>query len=321
MPNVPFIQYAGNSIVGNPFSMRQVKAFGFAVDADHARLQSLIDRTLNLAPKTRYKVLSPTVLITYMRMARLASTQPAEAARGSFSENELNIAMLLAVEEKAGLFWLPKRLAWHMPYLWLDSSNAMIAGRDIYGFPKQYGTLAIPSAEGDKAEFSAASEVLHRFNPATLAAILPIAIARRTDAATLAFERPFAQIAGAAEAFVREALRITDPLLFIGASLANLTADDLLNLAFLRQLPRIEDSTRACHQSIAEASSLPLAFRGGGFLSGDYEIEIPHHDSVPWAQEIGIAPGAADVRVKPHAGFHLDIDFELTAGREIWTAT
>ena len=321
MPNVPFIQYAGNSIVRNPFTIRQVKAFGFAVDADHARLQALIDRTLNLAPKTRYQVLSPTVLITFMRMGRLASKRPVEAAHGSFTETELNVSLLLAVEEKRGFLWLPARLAWHMPYLWLDSSNAMIAGRDTYGFPKQYGTLAIPSAEGENAVFSAASEVLHRFDPSARATILPIATARRTDAALLAFERPFAEVAGAAAAFVKEALRITDPLLFIGATLADLTADHLLNLAFLRQLPRIEDSTRACYQSIAEASSVPLAFRDGGFLSGDYEIEIPHHDSVPWAQEIGLAPGATDVRVRPHAGFHLDLDFELTAGREIWTAT
>ena len=28
-----------------------------------------------------------------------------------------------------------------------------------------------------------------------------------------------------------------------------------------------------------------------------------------------------DALLTPHAGFHLDMDFDLTAGREIWTAT
>ena len=320
MDNVPFIQYAGNSIVRNPFSIRDVKAFGFAVTASRQRIQALVDKTLNLAPDTRYRAVSSTVLITYMCMERLTSAVPAEAAHGSSRENELNVSFLLAVEEKLGPAWLPARLAWHMPYLWLDSSAAMIAGRDIYGFPKQYGTVSMPSAMGETAEFSAAGEVIHRFAPGSRAEILPIATARRTDAAPLAVERPFGQIAGATEAFVREVLRITDPLLFIGASLADVTAEHLLNFAFLRQLPRIEDSTRACHQSIAEASSVPLAIRGGGFLSGDFEIEIPRHDSVPWAEEIGLAPGAADVTVKPHSAFMLDFDFELTAGREIWSA-
>ena len=320
MPNVPLIRYGGNAIVRQPFAIRQVRAFGFAVDGDRQRLQALCDQTLNLAPGTRYKVLSSTVLITFMRMERLTSALPAEAAHGSFAETELNVSIFLAAEEKHGLLWLPARLVWNMPYLWLDSSHAMIAGRDVYGFPKQYGRVSMPTGEGEKAEFSAAGEVLHRFDPATRAAILPIVTVRRTDAAALEFERPFAQVAGVAGGFVKEVMRLTDPLLFLGASLADLTAEHLLNLVFLRQLPSIVDGSRASFQQIAEASSLPRALRGGGFLRGDYEIEIPHHDSVPWAQELGLAPGAADVRVRPHAAFHLDVDFDLSAGREIWTA-
>ena len=137
MPHVPLIRYAGNAIVPQPFAIRQARACGFAVEGDRAKMQALCDKTLNLAPATRYRVLSSTVLITFMRMERLASTQPAAAACGSFAETELNVSLLLAAEEKHGPVWLPHRLVWNMPYLWLDSSSAMIAGRDIYGFPKQ----------------------------------------------------------------------------------------------------------------------------------------------------------------------------------------
>ncbi len=321
MPNVPFIRYGGNAIVRQPFAIRHVTAFGFAVDADADRLQALCDRTLNLAPDTRYRVLSSTVLITFMRMAQLSSQLSAEAAQGSYSETELNVSLFLAAEEKGALVWLPARLVWHMPYLWLDSSAALIAGRDAYGFPKQYGTVTMPLGEGRTADFSVTAEVLNRFAPTAQASIQPIITAHRTDSPVLEFEQPFGQVSETAEAFVRQALRITEPLLFIGASLADLTAEHLLNLVFLRQLPDIADGSQACYQSIAEASSLPQAFRSGGFLRGDYEITIPHHDSVPWAQELGLAPGAGNVTLHPHAAFHLDIDFDLTAGREIWTAT
>ena len=321
MPHVPFIRYGGNFVVQQPFVIRQTQAFGFAVDGDRDRLQALCDKTLNLAPTTRYTVLSSTVLVAFMRMDRLCSTVPASAACGTFTERELNISILLAAEEKVGPVWLPARLVWHMPYLWLDSSNALIAGRDIYGFPKQYGGIAMPSREGEPAEFRATGEVLPCFAPQTHACIEPIATARRTDAPTLEFAAPFAEIAGAAGAFVREVMRLTDPLLFLGASLADLTAEHLLNLVFLRQLPSIVDGSRACYQAIAEASSLPRGFHGGGFLRGDYALEIPHHDSAPWAYELGIAARPAAVAVQPHAAFHLDVDFELSAGREIWTAS
>lgn len=320
MPNVPRIQYGGNFLVQQPFAIRQARAFGFAVDGDRDRIQALCDKCLNLAPDTRYRVLSSTVLVTFMRMERLSSALPVEGARGSFTETELNISIFLAAEEKPLLLWRPARLVWHMPYLWLDSNNAMIAGRDIYGFPKQYGTVSMPREEGEKAEFAVTSEVLHRFAPDTRAEILPIVKARRTDAAALAFERPFAEVAEAAGLFVKEVMRITDPLLLLGAGFANLTAEHLLNLVFLRQLPSIVDGSRACYQGIVEASSLPRGLRGAGFLSGEYALEIPYHDSAPWAWELGIVANKVDAIIHPHAGFHLDFDFDLSAGREIWTA-
>lgn len=321
MPSVPRISYGGNFLVQQPFAIRQAQAFGFAVDGDRDRLQALCDRCLNLSPTTRYRVVSSTVLVSFLRMGRLAAALPPGAALGAFAETELNVAILLAVEEKHALGWQPARLAWHMPYLWLDSSQALIAGREIYGFPKQYGTIALPSAEGDPAEFSAAGEVLHRFGPTAQAATWPIAQVRRTDAAALEFARPFAQVAGVVGGFMQEVMRITDPLLFLGASLADLTAEHLLNLVLLRQLPSIADGSRACFQQIAEASSQPQALRGGGFLGGAFALEIPYHDSAPWGYELGLAASRADATLQPHAAFHLDFDFDLTAGREIWTAT
>lgn len=321
MPDIPFICYGGNFVVQQPFVVRRAQTFAFALDGNRDRLQALCDKTLNLSPTTRYTVVSSTVLAAFMRMERLCSGVPASAACGMFTERELNVSILLAAEEKVGPVWLPARLVWHMPYLWLDSSNAMIAGRDIYGFPKQFGSIAMPSREGEPAEFCATGEVLPRFAPQTHASIEPIATLRRTDAATVEFAEPFAEIAGAAGAFVQEVMRVTDPLLFLGAGLADLAAENLLNLVFLRQLPSIVDGSRACFQSIVEASSLPRELRDGGFLRGDYVMEIPHHDSAPWAYELGIAALPEKVTVQPHAAFHLDLDFDLSPGREIWTAT
>ena len=84
--------------------------------------------------------------------------------------------------------------------------------------------------------------------------------------------------------------------------------------AVWKRVIRPDDPPVAINTAPFEKNELPRVI-------GDYEIAIPHHDSAPWAQELGLAPGAADVLLKPHAGFHLDVDFDLTAGREIWTAT
>jgi len=322
MASVPFIRYGGNYLAQQPYAIGGVTGYGFAVDGDLAKMQALCDRTLNLNPGTRYRVVSKTVFITFFRMQRLASTVPADAAQGYFSETELNFTLLLAAEKKVGPIFVPERLVWHMPYLWVNSNQAMIAGRDVYGFPKQYGTISMPLAPGQPALFSAAGEVLHTFNPQTQGAVFPIVTARRTDAQSLELDSPLGTVEAAFAELLAEAIRIPNPLLFAETALADLTAKHLLALVFLRQLPSIVDADCACYQSIAEASYDLTKFHGAGFLKGDYEVEIFKHDSVPIAEELGFAAtdAAGNARLKPHASYFAGIDFTFSQAEEIWTA-
>lgn len=326
MADAPFIRYGGNFLVPQPYDLRHVTGSGFAVDGDRKKMQALCDRTLNhKASKTRYRVLSQTVLITFMHMPRLTSALPSEAAGGAFTENELNITLLLAAGHYAGPLFVPERLVWYMPYLWIDANQPMIAGREVYGFPKQYGAISMPRAAGDPAVFCASGELLTAFAPHAVASVQPIVKARRTDAHALEHQDAFKSLDDAVAGFYREALRVTDPLLLAWATLANLSAADLLTLVFLRQLPSISDGARASYQSVAEAGFSPLLERLPrlGFLEGKYEVEILKHDSAPIAAELGFAAtnGAGDALLHPHAAYFVDIDFTLHAGREIWVAS
>ena len=322
MSPTPYIRYGGNFLPRQPYAIGGVTGYGFAVDGKLADMQALCDKTLNLSGDTCYRVVSQTVFITFFRMNHLASTIPADAAQGYFSETELNVTLLLAAGKMIGPIFVPHRLVWHMPYLWVNSNVAMIAGRDVYGFPKQYGDVSMPLAEGQPALFSAAGEVLHNFSPQTESCVRTIVSARRTDADTLEFQSPFESVETAAAEFLREAVRIHDPLLFAGSALADLTQRHLLALVFLRQLPSILDGSLACYQSIAEASYDLTKFNGAGFLKGDYEVEIFKHDSVPMAAELGLPASDPDgnARLKPHVSYFADIDFTFNQANEIWVA-
>jgi hypothetical protein len=267
-------------------------------------------------------VISKTVFITFFRMNHLSSTIPEDAQKGFFSETELNIALLLAAGKMLGPLFMPERLVWHMPYLWVDSNEAMIAGRDVYGFPKQYGAVAMPLAEGQPARFSVAGEVLHEFAPRSQGRVETIVSARRIDAETLEFQSPFEAVETAAAEFLREAVRISNPVLFAESALADLTHEHLLALVFLRQLPSIVDGNLACYQSIAEASYHLTKFKGAGFLRGDYEVDIFKHDSAPIAAELGFAAtdAAGNARLKPHASYFANIDFTFDKADEIRVA-
>jgi len=321
MASVPYIRYGGNFLLRQPYAIGGVTGYGFGVDGDIAKMQALCDKTLNLSAETHYRVVSQTVFITFFRMNHLASTIPCDAAKGYLCETELNITLLLAAGKMIGPVFIPNRLVWHMPYLWLDSSHAMIAGRDVYGFPKNYGDISMPLKAGQPAVFRAAAEVLHNFSPQTEGTVQTIVSARRTDADTLQFQGAFQTVESAAAEFLREAVRIPDPLLFAGSALADLTQQHFLALVFLRQLPSIVNGDLACYQSIAEASYDLTKFNGAGFLQGEYEVEIFKQDSVPIAVELGFATDAAgNARLKPHVSYFAEIDFTFNQASEIWVA-
>ena len=321
MASVPYIRYGGNFLLRQPYAIGGVTGYGFGADGDLEKMQALCDKTLNISGDTCYRVISRTVFITFFRMTHLVSTIPADAAKGIFSETELNITLLLAAGKMIGPIFVPHRLVWHMPYLWVDSNEAMIAGRDVYGFPKQYGAVTMPLAEGQPADFSLSGEFLHRFCPQAQSSAQTIIRARRTDSALLEFQSPMESVETAAAEFLKEAVRVSNPLLFAGTALADLTHEHLLALVFLRQLPSIMNGDLACYQSIAETSFDLTKFTGAGFLKGDYEVEIFRQDSAPIAAELGFATNAdGDALIHPHVSYFADIDFTFNQATEIWVA-
>jgi len=319
----PFIRYGGNFVPRQPYNIEGVNGYGFAANGDQEKIQALVDKTLNFRKSDLvYRVISPTVVFSFLKLNTLRSAEAEDAQKGAYSETEFSVTILLAAgKHVAGLF-IPERVVWYMPYLWLDSGTAMISGREIYGYPKQYGKVNMPLSDGDPAVFGVSTEVITHFAPNARSSIQPLIGVHRTDAAALEYANGFEAIEDAVEGFLSEVMHLNLAELAAGTFIEVLTLHHLLSLVFLRQLPDIADGSRASYQSIAEAPFEVTQFRGAGFLSGQYAIDINSHDSAPIATELGFEPadGAQNARITPHLGFHLDFDFRLEAGSEIWVA-
>jgi hypothetical protein len=318
-----FIRYGGNYIPRQPYDMQSVTAFGFAANGDQKKMQALCDRTLNFRGEAPYyKVISPTVLFSFMRMNTLRSIDPEDSQKGSYSETEFSMTLLLAAGAHVAGVFVPERILWHAPYLWLDSNAALIAGREIYGYAKQFGTVAMPRAERDPAVFGASAEVISRFAPNARSSVQPIVGVHRTDAPVLEYERGCHAVEDAVTVLLDEVMEMNLADLIAGSIVETLTLQHLLSLVFLRQLPDIANASRACYQSVAEAPFDVTRFGGAGLLAGKYAIDITKHDSAPIAAELGFESTnpEGDARVVPRAGYYLDFDFRLHAGKEVWVA-
>ena len=305
--------YGGNFILRPPYAIEQMTGYGVAVNGDLNAMQKLCDRTLNAnGTHPRYIAVAPTVLFTFMNMGRVRCVNPPESGHGFFTEKELNVTMLLAAIDEDGI-----RLVWYMPYLWLDSGAALIAGRDVYGFPKQLATVTMPLVPGDPARMSANGEVLHRFGSgaATREDIVTI---RRTDAPNLAFASSVPNITDALAILLQSVLNIDPGFLPIGSLLPQIQVNNLL-MTWMRQLPSFTNFKESCFRSVVEAPFSVTTFRDAGLLAGNYELVIPQHDSVNIAGELGL--GTGDVTVSAMAAYHMSFDFQFADGRELWSET
>lgn len=321
----------GQLTLRHPFQLSQVSAFCFGLRADVGQLSRLCGARLNLGSSIGYHPVAPMVLATFLRAERLSSLYPEDAQKGFLQETELSFTIpLLSVNKRFGLS-IPRSLVWHMPALWVDSGPALTAGREVYGYPKQFGRVTMPTGLNRPAVFEAQTEVIRQYARAEVAEFRPIAKVRRVDGETLeatiasrladafldfcrkVFEHELVPMKAASRIrrFAKKARKFWE---------RDLDIQDPLVLVFLKQFPSILGSVEASYQAVAEAPVRVNGFRGAGLLAGDFEVEIPHYDSLNLAGALGLEGETGPdgtLRSQATFGFFADLDFSLNLGRLI----
>jgi len=317
MSSLPtYVSRPGENVHLQPYDCNAAKLYGFYLKADPATVQArLVDPILN-APTggaCAYQVVGDLVLISFADAAHCGSTLPPDSGIGFVRELSCTLWIpLLAPASATG----PERLVFYPAYISVDNSWSFAAGREVYGFPKSYGPMEIPS--GDPAAFMASALVMPTFGPNNQGVVAPLVTIKRTG--PLSHDKTLwndlLEAIGAVVDIWKEAN---------GPALLPELIKDLIGLAlhkevpgvFLKQFRDATDGTRACYQAIIEAGSFVTAFRGGGVLDGDYAVTLPDYASHPIASDLGLAAGDYPLEL----GFHADFDFTIAAGREIWRAT
>jgi hypothetical protein len=313
-----YVEYGGNFFPKQPYKSEGILAHLFVLPANRDAVQALVDRTLNLPQsKTTYLAVAPVAMATFMKMENLTSLDPVDCNAGIYRENELSITVpLLACEEVPGLGRVPRRIVFHMPYLWVDAGTVMIAGREVYGFPKQLGDFQMPDAFGAPADFQVAADVITHFSPTSRVAREPVLRVRRTDAPHTI------ESALSTTGIVDFCERIINCLGLEPAMKAMLKClpQPELTFAFLKQFRDAANGNLACYQSVVEAHAPITRIGRGDLLKGDFELEIFHHDSMRLAQELfgGVPPDG--VRLTPILAARFDFDFVINFGESKWVA-
>ena len=84
---------------------------------------------------------------------------------------------------------------------------------------------------------------------------------------------------------------------------------------FLKQFRDAADPRRACYQQLIKATGnvKPTSFAGGGWMMGDYTMDLADHDSHPIAADLGLPVGRSHI----DEAFHLTFSFTMEPGEEL----
>lgn len=274
-----------------PYRQDGCALYAFALAADRARLQRIVDRFLTEpgGGHLRPRVETDQVLLYFCDFARSQSHDPEDARRGWLGERECGL-------------WIPLRIAgaaspaFFTHAMFVDSGPAMCSGREVLGFPKEIGLLQVPR------------------DPARAMCLTLDALVLgdgRTRAGRwqplLELERVEATRAAATPGLRAEALRWAGLFGVDGpGALAGLLRGraDFYNL---KQFRDCADPSRACYQALVRASAV---LRGSPRIAaaGEYAYRIHAHPSHPFAEALGLAP---EGRAR---GVFCDLDLDFETG-------
>src|SRR5262245_50561007 len=240
-----YVERDGAVVFRVPYIQRDARLFGWVVPASRARLQVLLDETFAaLAPAgCSYRALADAVVITFADIESVSSWELPDAARGHTREGDVVV-------------WIPTgrydgerlvRVLWHMAYIWVDNPIAMTIGREVHGFPKALGRMALPSPSGSTTALWVESLAIERYDAGT-----PMTWRRLIE-----IERVAPDTARSVRTLV-DGLRAFSMPGLSREALAALVADfsgGHLPIVFLKQFRDVLEADRACYQAIIEADA------------------------------------------------------------------
>jgi hypothetical protein len=309
-----YIPRSGEQVYPPPYSAAGVQLYGFAAKVSLSALQTQVcDRYLNapLGGGQRFCPASEHALFVFNTIDQLRSQTPPFDQRGWFPEQEAAVWTIIADRVRERLFWFH-------PYMLVDNSYALAMGREIYGFPKEFGWFDIPRGPAAPERLSVETLAVKTFGPEAAGLRLPLfSVHRATDGSSppTVFTDLKALVAALTEIAGIEAGWFAK--LGLAAHIAEDLLERLMPMAFLKQFRHGARPAEACYQALQEVDSRLVKLHDARIFSESYTVEINDLDSHPVRQDLGLPPGPVPVE----AAFWLNFDFAIGDCQVVWSST
>lgn len=300
----------GLPVFRGPYLQKDVNLAAFLYRADVKALTALCDQVLNGTASSpyRYVPLTSNIMLVYADML-VSSLNERDSKIGSIPETEVGFWVLTVAMQKTSHGEVPHHLAWFLPTLFVDESNSIATGREVYGFNKQAGEFRKPQ-EIYSPRFTADVLGFKKFTPDAIAQkerLLEVNFAAR--------EQPqpgWSDWQSVRNFFAGEIMNnIRSDM---SSSIIGFAVQALVNhipLVFLKQMRSASNVGKASYQKIVEAPLQISEFYTGARLAQFYTLSITHLESHPLAEMLGLKPVQTNL-----LGAWLKVDFILGLGSE-----
>jgi hypothetical protein len=313
-----YVEYGSLATVPGPLTARGATEWGFALVADHEKLDALCQKVFAQTTdgEIDLRPLGDHVLLTLGRIERLVSDLPPFDRMGWSPESQVDIWIPVARVSRHGDRLVAEELLMFMPYIWIDNTISLPSGREMYGYPKAFGWAVLPEAGDDETTLGVDVFGMN-YDHGEAPSRRPLV---RLERGGRAHDVPQAAFTGLldigrhlrhlVEGQPGEAVR---PGLHLAEELIRDIRAGRLRQVYLKQVRAVEDGRKAALQQVTEAGYRILRMRGAGLLH-DYACTIEQLDSHPLGEELGLTNQTT------HWGFRTESDFMLESGRVLWDA-
>ena len=302
---------AGFPVFRGPYLQKDARLAAFLFNADTEQLTTLCDQTLNVSKSFPYQYVPITsnVMLVFADML-VSSREERDAQVGLIPETEVGFWVLTVAMQQTQGGYVPHHLAWFLPFLLVDESNAIATGREVFGFNKLGAQFQKPG-QIQKPEYTAEVLGFKQFGADAIAQRERLLELRASSASDLtqSSDLDFIKSGMVAELFRNMRTNLGGGLVEFASRFIN----DHIPLVFLKQFRDAQNTSKACYQRLIEAPLRVETFFEGGLFSEPYTLNITSLASHPLAQSLGLKEGDQ----KSTLGAWMHLDFVLENGREV----
>jgi len=302
-PLPPYVEYGGLATTPQPDSVEDCVLYGFFPKANLTNLQSLCDKVF-AKPSNGAVTCTPLldrVMLTFGKADRIRPQLPPFAQMGYGEEQQVAFWIPVEVSQKSKAKSFP-RLAWFVPYMWVDNPLSLCGGREIFGWPKNWGAMTVDPQKGFTLQAYGG-----KFSSSSRSGLCPLI---ETTPISAAVSKPPGLGVRVSEWFLREALSFVENDI---RDLFNLFVSPTSTpVVFLKQFRSVSNGLEASLQEITGAKSSLTVLKSLQPVPTKYQLTIHHLDSHDITTDLGVTNQTLS------AGFEITMNFTLQNGITLW---